>query len=563
MRKVTVLFIAADPLSAPFGRTPRLLLDEDVRHIRKKVRAAEYRDALEFDLRWVARADDLLHALNERRPQIVHFKGHGDIEGLLLVGADGDRHLVDPTALARTFELFGADVRVVFMSACLSLPQAQAVANVVGCVVGTPSGISEVAAITFDAEFYRAIAFGQSVQSAFDQASIALKLDKPEEHELPQLVVRSGVDPSKLVLVRSGGWPLVRRDPGMAATPGETRTAPANLPAEAGQSRSSTSMYSLIVTSEEDAWDRRRYGIALARFGEYTTEGVRARFITLDEAAIRALTTMPALLAYEHVLDQPARVARITRIILGSNDEVRFDFEPVPGIAPIPAKQLAKLRWELDITDREMNRTHWAIKEIDLMEVLREAGLFGGESASKQSPAGSDAGQISPTGQIPLAPDQSPIDLGASQVPYISSSVFAIPSARRDPRLVAVMMPFSMEFAETYRQIEQACAAVGLHAERADTIWEETTIIQEVFNLIYRSAVTIVDLTGRNPNVMYECGIAHTLGRPVVPIAQSREALPFDLAHHRILPYLPNAEGFAQMREKLERRLRLLTAMGS
>src|SRR5207245_11466727 len=137
-------------------------------------------------------------------------------------------------------------------------------------------------------------------------------------------------------------------------------------------------------------------------------------------------------------------------------------------------------------------------------------------------------------------------------------TVFSIPRSAPDLRLVAVMMPFAREFDDTYQAIKMACTAVGRNCERADDVWEESTLIQDVFNLIYRSAVTIVDLSGRNSNVMYETGIAHTLGRPVVPISRAVESLPFDLAHHRVLTYLPNAEGLAAMRAKLERRLRTL-----
>jgi len=59
---------------------------------------------------------------------------------------------------------------------------------------------------------------------------------------------------------------------------------------------------------------------------------------------------------------------------------------------------------------------------------------------------------------------------------------------------------------------------------------------------------------------MYETGIAHTLGRHVVPISRTNGKLPFDLAHHRALSYDVDEEGLAEMREKLERRLRRLTA---
>lgn len=138
--------------------------------------------------------------------------------------------------------------------------------------------------------------------------------------------------------------------------------------------------------------------------------------------------------------------------------------------------------------------------------------------------------------------------------------MFAVPTTGRDPRLVAVMMPFSPEFDHTYQAIRAVCDTVGLRCERADDVWDDSTIIQDVFSLIFRSAVIIVDLSGRNSNVMYETGIAHTLGRPVVPISRSVETLPFDLAHHRTLSYLESVEGLAEMQARLQRRLRTLIA---
>ena len=68
--------------------------------------------------------------------------------------------------------------------------------------------------------------------------------------------------------------------------------------------------------------------------------------------------------------------------------------------------------------------------------------------------------------------------------------------------------------------------------------------------------VVVVDFTGKNPNVMYETGIAHTLGKLVVPISQSLEDVPFDMAHHRCLNYLSNAEGFSNLSKKLAAKLK-------
>jgi TPR repeat protein len=204
MPEVQVLFFAADPLSAPPGRTPRLLLDEDLRQIKEKVRAADYRDVLTFDLRLAARADDLLQALNERHPQVVHFSGHGGTEGLMLMAANGHgAHSVDASALRQLFEVFRGDIRLVVLSACFSHPQAEAIASVVGCAIGTRGEISDQGAITFNASFYRAIAFGHSVKVAYDQAKTALALNRLDR-ECPDLVVRPGVDASELVLIPPG-----------------------------------------------------------------------------------------------------------------------------------------------------------------------------------------------------------------------------------------------------------------------------------------------------------------------------------------------------------------------
>jgi hypothetical protein len=110
-------------------------------------------------------------------------------------------HYEDATALAELFQVFRGGIRLVVLNACFSLPQAEAIAKVVGCSIGTSSAISDAAAITFGARFYAAIAFGHSVQTAFDQARAALALSHPAERDCPRLVTRRGVDARRIVLV--------------------------------------------------------------------------------------------------------------------------------------------------------------------------------------------------------------------------------------------------------------------------------------------------------------------------------------------------------------------------
>ena len=140
-----------------------------------------------------------------------------------------------------------------------------------------------------------------------------------------------------------------------------------------------------------------------------------------------------------------------------------------------------------------------------------------------------------------------------------SPNVFEIPDVSADDRLVSVMMPFAAEFSPVYESIKRACKDADFHCQRADDIWEHSILIQDIFRLIFTSRIVISDFSHRNPNVMYETGIAHTLGKTVVPITQDAKDVPFDIAHHRVLSYLPNSEGLAKLTVELTRKLQSLS----
>ncbi len=94
------------------------------------------------------------------------------------------------------------------------------------------------------------------------------------------------------------------------------------------------------------------------------------------------------------------------------------------------------------------------------------------------------------------------------------------------------MMPFA-GFDAVYTAIKKACVAAALIASARMTSGRNSTFIQDIFDLIFRAHVVISDFSGKNPNVMYETGIAHCLGRTVVPISQHKSDIPSDLGHHR------------------------------
>lgn len=140
-----------------------------------------------------------------------------------------------------------------------------------------------------------------------------------------------------------------------------------------------------------------------------------------------------------------------------------------------------------------------------------------------------------------------------------SPSVFSIPDSDVEDDLVAVMMPFA-GFDGVYQSIKKACSDTGLRCLRADDIWDNSSIIQDIFSLIYRAKIIIVDFSGKNPNVMYETGIAHTLGKIVVPLAQVVQDIPSDMVHHRALIYLKNGEGLQALETELAKKLRTIGA---
>jgi len=85
-------------------------------------------------------------------------------------------------------------------------------------------------------------------------------------------------------------------------------------------------------------------------------------------------------------------------------------------------------------------------------------------------------------------------------------NVFTVPELSQEDDLVVVMTPFSAEFTSVFTALREAFTTAGLRCLRADDIWEESIIIQDIFNLIFRAQVVIVGFTGKNPNVLYETG---------------------------------------------------------
>lgn len=93
-------------------------------------------------------------------------------------------------------------------------------------------------------------------------------------------------------------------------------------------------------------------------------------------------------------------------------------------------------------------------------------------------------------------------------------------------------MPFDLKFNDIYKfGIKGAADDVGAYAERVDEQIFSGGILDRIFNQISKADVIVADMTGRNPNVFYEVGYAHALGKVVLLLTQNTDDIPFDLKH--------------------------------
>ena len=241
--------------------------------------------------------------------------------------------------------------------------------------------------------------------------------------------------------------------------------------------------------------------------------GTEDELISRYENDMAGLSEMLALIVpelYPREGPQPAFVSRIDQVEKRGG-RIHFQFEHLlDGLTAEEVFRCGYFDIDLEGQINESNRTHWAIKKGNLIE-----GIF---KLIRDQPK-----------------DQSPkaFNVGQWPLPVLGH--------------VAVMMPFAGEFDAVYLAVKSACGSIRLDTLRVDEIYSPTPIINDVFKTIEQSRLVISDLSGRNPNVLYETGLAHARNRDVIMIVQNNDDVPFDLRHIRYIRYLPNQEGLQKL----------------
>lgn len=248
-----------------------------------------------------------------------------------------------------------------------------------------------------------------------------------------------------------------------------------------------------------------------------------ASFLKNGRLDIAKVQRIPALLMTE--IDGQgspiAKVVQITSLVQGPRDTV-IQYMIDTSVPTITNTAFQALATQAGLTNLALSHTHWQIVDCDLFKLLLQ-----NQHRSSMAPK---VFSLGPTGEV-------------------------------EDDLISVMMPFGAEFKPVYEALTSATEELSLRCVRADDFWEHPQIMQDIVTLIVRARIVICDCSGKNPNVFYETGIAHTLGKEVIIITQSANDLPFDLRHLRYIAYLNNKEGRKELTAQVLARVRKILGL--
>ncbi|MCA2009826.1 nucleoside 2-deoxyribosyltransferase [Tritonibacter mobilis] len=138
---------------------------------------------------------------------------------------------------------------------------------------------------------------------------------------------------------------------------------------------------------------------------------------------------------------------------------------------------------------------------------------------------------------------------------FLNSLGVSATGIQLDPKLVFVLTPFHPSEKRTYSAIVKALSEFGIRVVRGDEEAVPGDILTHIIRKMLSARLVIANISTRNPNVMYELGIAHALGKDVVMIANSDAELPFDVNSRRILFYSNHTELVDKLQRELARQV--------
>jgi len=121
-------------------------------------------------------------------------------------------------------------------------------------------------------------------------------------------------------------------------------------------------------------------------------------------------------------------------------------------------------------------------------------------------------------------------------------------------KVLFTIMPFHEDFRDIWvGGIQRAATGTGFTPIRIDMITKSSEVTDDIVSTIKISEIVVVDVTGNNPNVMFEFGFALALKKPHVVISQSTDCLTFDIKNVRTLIYKNTWQGIEELHKELQK----------
>jgi hypothetical protein len=184
-RIITMLYIAASPKDAGHLQT-----ENEFAAIKRSLDASFGRQNFKLpNPMFATTIEEMVNSINSIGPNIIHFSGHAGKRGIILSNRNNAAEVIPIKILDDLFGTFDKTIRCVFLNACYSAKQAEAISKHADYVIGMNQPVGDTTAMLFSESFYQSIFNGASpdYEKSFKQAKIQLQFRRYAESKIPEI----------------------------------------------------------------------------------------------------------------------------------------------------------------------------------------------------------------------------------------------------------------------------------------------------------------------------------------------------------------------------------------